>query len=198
MTDVEARFEFRVWGMELADAVGRLRMLADSADEALSDETYLVVLDRDNVNVKIRDHVLDVKILKSTSRGCEQWQPQLKAEFPLLGVVLTEELLPRLGIADAVLNREAYMEAEFLEEVVRPQSRVLIVEVSKRRLKYTIGGCLAELADVALNDHELRTVAVESQDLDALCEVRDRLDLGQFENVSYPRAIKLALGWAIS
>jgi hypothetical protein len=54
------------------------------------------------------------------------------------------------------------------------------------------------LADVVLNDHELRTVAVESQDLDALCEVRDRLGLGQYENVNYPRAIKLALGWAIS
>jgi exopolyphosphatase/guanosine-5'-triphosphate,3'-diphosphate pyrophosphatase len=198
MTDVEARFEFRVWGMELDDAVGRLRNLADSGEQVLSNETYLVVLDRDDVNTKIRDHVLDIKVLKASSQGCEQWHPETKAEFPLPGVLLAEEILPRLGIADPVLNRESYTEAEFLEEVVRPHSRVLIAEVSKRRLKYTIGGCFAELADVTLDDHELRTVAVESEDLDALCEVRDRLGLGQYENVSYPQAIKVALGWAIS
>ena len=47
-----------------------------------SDETYL--LTSTDLNVKIRDSLLDVKALKKADRdGLEQWSPVLKTTFPL-------------------------------------------------------------------------------------------------------------------
>ncbi len=77
---------------------------------------------------------------------------------------------------------------------MHPHPRLHVADVTKRRLKYTFSGCLSELAEVAVKGHKLRTLAVESADLDVLCEARRRLGIEKIENVSYPRAIKLALG----
>ncbi len=104
-------------------------------------------------------------------------------------------MLPRLGAAAVSLERESFDFAAFIDEVVQPLPQVRAVAVSKRRLKYTLAGCLAEIAEVAVDGHQLRTVAAESADLEALCDVRRQLGIEQFENLSYPRALKRALGW---
>lgn len=193
-TEVQPRFEFRVWGKDLDGPASRLRSLSCESQEVTSEETYVVAV-RDDVNAKIRDGLLDIKVLSAVSQRCELWRPWLKAEFPLAASLLVEEVLPRLGVVDLALHRESYSLATFIDDVIRPSPQLHAVALSKRRLKYDIAGCLAEFAQVTVNRHELATLAAESADLDALRELLHRLGIEGFENVSYPLAIKRALDW---
>ncbi|MDJ0923556.1 MAG: hypothetical protein QNJ77_03260 [Acidimicrobiia bacterium] len=191
--NVQPRFEFRVWGVELDDPAARLRSNADRGETVTSSEIYLVASGADDTNTKLRAGVLDIKVLSTVERRCERWAPWIKAGFPLAAVKLTE-ILPRLGVPDASLERDSYLLSEFLAEIVDPHPELRSVDVSKHRRKYAIGGCLAEYADVAFDGVPLETVAVESADLDALVATIRLLGIEREENVSYPRAIKMALG----
>jgi hypothetical protein len=192
MVESQPRFEFRVWDQELHGPAGRLGELAEPVATGDSDEIYIVAEGCDDTNTKIRDDLLDVKILRNVVRRCEQWQPWIKAEFPITASLLTESLLPRLGAAELSLASDSYGLPELLEQL-QDHPRIGVANLSKRRIKYEVSGCLAETAVVMINSSELHTVAIESADLDSLCELRDRLQLGSYENVSYPRAIKLTM-----
>ena len=194
MTDTQPRFEFRVWGRDPSGPAARLQALSDVVGEAVSEETYVVAMDCDDVNLKIRDGVFDVKVLMAVSRSCEQWQPWIKADLPVPAALLAGEIMPRLGITDLALELGSYDLSSLIDDVVRPHPRLHAAAVSKRRLKYVVAGCLAEVTDVVVNDHEFRTVAAESVDLHSLGEMCRRLGIEGDENVSYPRAIKRALG----
>ena len=43
-----------------------------------------------------------------------------------------------------------------------------VVKVHKRRTRYTVGGCMAELSEVVANGKPTRTLAVESEDAAAV------------------------------
>ena len=194
-TEVQPRFEFRVWGKDLGGPAGRLRRLSGESQDVRSEETYVIAIERDDVNAKIRDGLLDIKVLSAVSQRCELWRPWLKADFPLAASLLLEEVLPRLGVVELDLHWDSYSLATFIDDVIRSHPQLHVVDLSKRRLKYDIAGCLAEFAEVTVNRHELATLAAESADLDALRELLRRLGIEGFENVSYPLAIKRALGW---
>ena len=55
--------------------------------------------------------------------------------------------------------------------MVAPNPDLLAVEVHKRRARYTIGGCMAELTDVRTEQASTRTFAIESED--AAARARD-------------------------
>jgi hypothetical protein len=192
MDDPLPRFEFRVWGHELSAACDRLRQLAEPAATLESRELYVVAEGCDDTNAKIRNEVLDVKILQRVVDRCEQWQPWIKAGFPIAGSLLGEELLPRLGVTDLSIEREVAATSELIA-LLQNHPRIGVARVSKQRTKYIIPGCLAEQAIVTIDGHRLETVAIESADVGALGELRSALGLESFENVSYPRAIKLTL-----
>ena len=192
MIEPQPRFEFRVWDQELSVPTRRLRELAEPTATLESEEVYVVAEGCDDTNTKIRDRVLDVKVLQRVVERCEQWQPWIKAEFPVAASLLTQELLPRLGAIDLTVERDLPTMPALIE-LLRSHPRIGVAGVSKQRTKYLVGGCLAESAIVRIDGHELQTVAIESTDVVALVELRRRVDLEQYENVSYPRAIKLTL-----
>src|SRR4051794_663852 len=74
-----ARWEWRTFGDDLDGNVLAARE-PDRVEE--SDEVY-VLSPVGNASVKFRDGVIDVKTLQQVDRGLEQWQPVLKAGFPL-------------------------------------------------------------------------------------------------------------------
>ena len=193
MDETRPRFEFRVWGKDVDEAATRLRSSAAwSGEPATSRETYVVALARADVNAKIRAGLMDVKALKTVVRDCEQWYPWLKTEFPV-SAELVEEILPRLGVAGATTSRRSYGFVEFVDQVVRAEPLLRVVNVEKTRSRYTIDGCLAEVADVTADGRRLRTLAVESEDIDGLVAVRQHLGLEGCENTNYPRALKAVL-----
>lgn len=192
-TGGEARFEFRVWGEQLDAVSDRLRAVSQASDVRESAETYVVSTQVLDANPKARADLLDVKVLVDVRDGFEQWTVHGKAEFPVDAAVLTDDLFPLLGVAPA-LDRKTYSLSELVDEVVEPHPDLAAVDVTKRRQMYSADACQAEVSEVSIGDRVLQTVAIESTDLDALREVRARLELDTYDNVSYPRAIRDLLG----
>lgn len=192
MIEPQPRFEFRVWGQELSGPTRRLRELVEPIATLVSDEVYVVAEGCDDTNTKIRDNVLDVKVLQRVVERYEQWRPWIKAEFPIPAALLTQDLLPRLGALDLQVKRDLDTSPALIE-LLRRHPRIRVARLSKQRTKYVVSGCLAETSNVAIDGHQLQTVAIESTDLAAVRNLRSRLDLEPYENVSYPRAIKLTM-----
>ena len=63
------------------------------------------------------------------------------------------------------------------------------VAVHKRRGRYRLGGCAAEVTDLRVDGREMRTFAIESEDPAAVVRVLRELGLDGHPNVSYPRRL---------
>ena len=84
---VVPRWEWRTFGDDLddLDALGPLR----TAAPVDSDETYVLSMYGD-ASVKVRDGVLDAKVLQRVSgSGLQLWVPVMKAPFPLDAAAVT-------------------------------------------------------------------------------------------------------------
>lgn len=190
----EARFEFRVWGDRLDAVADRLRARSETGEVRESAETYLVSTAVLDANPKARADLLDIKRLVDVRDRFEQWTVHRKLEFPVDAAALADDLFPLLGLTPPQLQREAYSLAELVGEVVASHPDLAAVDVTKRRQMYTVDACRAEMSDVSLAGRQIRTVAVESTDLDALREVRRMLGVDTYDNMSYPRAIRDVIG----
>src|SRR5512139_3549883 len=81
MAEIKPRWEWRAFGEHFGEAGRRLAKLTPRGVQE-SDESYL--LSRAAANVKIRDALMYIKILREVNAdGLEQWTPVMKAGFPL-------------------------------------------------------------------------------------------------------------------
>jgi exopolyphosphatase / guanosine-5'-triphosphate,3'-diphosphate pyrophosphatase len=192
MTEVVPRWEWRSFGSGFGAAEEPLQP-AD-AQVVESDELYLLSAPGTGI-VKVRDGLMDVKRLREVDEhGLEQWVPVLKAAFPLAGDDL-DVLVAALGLpADVVSARTSWSLTELLAEVVDPHPEVGAVEVHKRRVRSTLGGCMVELTDVTAGGWQTRTAAVEATDPDRVVEVVGRLGLSARPNLNYGRGLVVLLG----
>ena len=78
--------------------------------------------------------------------------------------------------------------ADFFCEGVR------VAQVHKRRQRYTVAGCTAEMTDVVADGRPIRTVAMELEDPARVVAAVREMGLDRFENISYPRGLKRLLG----
>jgi exopolyphosphatase/guanosine-5'-triphosphate,3'-diphosphate pyrophosphatase len=182
---VTARWEWRTFG----EPFGAAQAVLDAevpADAAVSDELY--VLSPRGENVKVRDDLMDVKALRRLDRGLEQWQPVLKAPFPLDAAVLVH-VFDALRVPLPPLTRVAYALDEFLAELVARQPELRVLPVHKRRVRYRFDGCMSELSDVDAAGRRTRTFAVESEDPDAVLALVTRLGLRDRVNTSVLRGL---------
>ncbi len=152
-----------------------------------SDEVYVLSFAGGDT-VKVRDELLDVKHLVAVNEdGLEQWNPVLKAPFPL-GRDDLERVLAGLRV-EAALERGEYTLDQLLGEVLATTPGVLSVEVHKTRRRYTIGGCTSELTDVRTEHGSTRTIAVESTDPEQVSAAVRALGLDTRPNEAYPRGL---------
>ena len=183
-----ARFEFRVWG-EVGHGVGdRLRSLSDPLDSRDSVETYLTSQATVDANPKVRDDLLDIKMLLEERDGFQRWDVHLKAEFPLSNEVVMD-LCDVLRVEAPPLTRDEYTLAELLE-VVDAHAELAALEVTKHRELRSLGEVTGEVSRVVIANRPMETVAIESTDLVALVEVRRALELEGRDNLSYPQAMR--------
>jgi exopolyphosphatase / guanosine-5'-triphosphate,3'-diphosphate pyrophosphatase len=194
MAEIKARYEFRIWGPSLADLRDQLLQLAAPSPTEPGKETYLISAATDRCNAKIRNDLVDIKLLVGTDRGLEQWKPVLKAGFPLQRSVIEAQIFPPLEVAAPQLSRTQFAMEEFLGEVIRKQPKLAIATVSKSRLQFTLDGCQAEFASTTIDSLERDTVAVEAADPDAVLRLIHRLGIDGGPNTSYIRQIKQLLG----
>ena len=183
MATIVPRWEWRVFGDDLATAEQVFAELAPGA-VVESDELYLLAATR--ANVKVRHDLLYFMVLGVfDDDGLERWVRVMKEGFPLPAAVVSK-VFDALGVEPPPLDRDAYTLDQLLAEVVEPVGGVRPVRVHKRRVRYTIGGCMAELSDVEAEGHGTRTVAVESEDASAVVAAVRSLGLDGEVNTSYP------------
>jgi exopolyphosphatase/guanosine-5'-triphosphate,3'-diphosphate pyrophosphatase len=186
VAEIIPRWEWRTFGHRFGAADVIFRALTPTGIQE-SDELYLLSGAGDNV--KVRDDLMDIKVLKEVNAdGLEQWTPVMKVGFPLprADVVKVFEALRR---PTPELAREAYSLQEFTDELVVPTDGLRMVPVHKRRVRYEIGGCTSEVSDVTVDGKEIRTVAIESEDAAAVSAAVRSVGLGDYANTSYPRGL---------
>ncbi|WP_456824203.1 Ppx/GppA phosphatase family protein [Cellulomonas sp. P5_E12] len=185
-TEIIPRWEWRTFGVQFGPAEEFLAGQTPTGTKQ-SDELYLLSVYGDTV--KVRDGLMDIKLLREVGTGgLERWEPVLKAEFPL-GRDDIEAVFAALRQPVPDLLRETYSLEELLSEVVDPHPGVRSVPVRKRRVRHTIEGCIGELSEVEVGEWVTRTLAIESEDLDAVVAAVRAVGLGNRVNTSYPRGL---------
>jgi len=120
--------------------------------------------------------------------GLEQWTPVMKASFPLAAAE-AGKVFEALRLPIPAALRASYTLDAFIEQFAAPGGAIRAVKVHKRRTRYTVGGCMAELSEVVANGKPTRTLAVESEDAAGVMRAVRELGLGGYTNTSYPRGL---------
>ncbi len=192
MQQTAHRWEWRVFGSRFAAAERAFDGMTPVAESQTTEETYL--LGDDLVNVKIRFDLLDVKKLVEVDvNGLELWAPVLKTEFPLSAAEIAE-VYDVWGRAAPELGRDVYTVSQFVDELVAPDPDLGVAKVTKRRVRYSVDGCMSELTDVSVGDRSTRTLAFESEDPKAVWAVVERTGLAGHVNTSYSQGLSRLLG----
>ena len=153
-----------------------------------SAELYLVSAQGRDV-VKVRGELMDIKELQRVGDdGLEQWAPLLKAPFPLAPDVVSA-LAAALGVPEP--PPASYSLDALLADVVAPSPDLRAVEVRKRRTRFQLGGCLAELTDVDTDRYRVRTLAVEAEDPRRVVATLRDLRLATRPNLHFGRALRI-------
>jgi len=186
MEKITPRWEWRSFGRSFGEAEARIAALTPEGVQE-SDEVYLLSGAGDNV--KVRAELMDIKVLREVNAdGLEQWTPVMKAGFPLPAAEVAK-VFESLQLPVPALSRASYTLDAFIEAFAQPGGAIRRVNVHKRRVRYTIGGCTGELSEVVANGKPTRTIAVESTDAEAVIRAVRELGLGGYTNTSYPRGL---------
>jgi exopolyphosphatase/guanosine-5'-triphosphate,3'-diphosphate pyrophosphatase len=119
----------------------------------------------------------------------------MKAAFPLAQADVVT-VIEALGASPADLERAEYTVDELIGDVLRPRADLLVLSVHKERVRFTVGGCMAELSELRTEHGATRTVAVESEDPDRVIAAVRELGLVGSHNMSVPRKLKALAGFA--
>jgi hypothetical protein len=182
------RYEYRAFARNFGLVEDRLRQWGESPLIRESSEFYLLAAGRPDQNIKIRSGQLDIKDRVAIEHGFEQWRPVGKWDFPLDETGRTA-LASALGLAQPI-DADPAGDAEALIQGLCSNGRQVVkVDLFKRRFGFEIDGCMAEYAEVTVNDAALATVCVESADLNAAQDLCQRLGLDQYPNTGYIAAL---------
>jgi len=192
MGTIVPRWEWRTFGREFGDAETRFEALGAEKVQK-SEETYLVAAGSD-ANVKIRDQLMDIKLLEHVNDdGLEQWRPVLKEGFPLAASAAAQ-VREALGLPAGPHDARAMSLDRLLADLAPPGGPVRVVAVHKTRTRYHVQGCVAEVTDVIADGLPVRTVAIEDEDPAKVIAAVRAMGLERFPNISYPRGLKELVG----
>ena len=148
-----------------------------------------------DANVKIRDELLDIKVLERVdANGLEQWRPVSKERFPITAstVAFVEKALAA-GRGAAI--RQPTLD-QLIAEIAPEGGPVHVVKVSKTRTRYLVEGCVSEVTEVVADGNKVRTIAIEDSDPAKVIAAVRTMGLDGFKNTSYPRGLKMAVGFS--
>ncbi|HEY6629513.1 MAG TPA: Ppx/GppA family phosphatase [Acidimicrobiia bacterium] len=193
MATIVPRWEWRTFGASFPTAEDYFSAL-DPIEAKTSDDLYLV--GEVAANVKIRDDLVDVKVLKEVdSRGLELWTPMMKVGSP----IPANDVLEVFAVLERPapdLARDQYTMSQFLEEVVAADRVLQAVQVHKTRVRYQLDDCIAEVTDLDVGDRTVRTIAIEGEHPDSVISAVDAAGLGEYLNVSYTTGLRSLIAGA--
>jgi exopolyphosphatase/guanosine-5'-triphosphate,3'-diphosphate pyrophosphatase len=185
------RWEWRTFGDHFGQAEARFHVLIPDAIQE-SDETYILSRKSD-ASVKVRDGLMDVKHLQTVNDdGLEQWIPVLKAQFPLAADDVST-LYDALGAGHPPHGDEVSLEQ--LLTAVRNAADLRAIEVHKKRMRYEIDRCMAELSEISSDGHSTRTIAIELEDPEPVIGAARDLGLGDRANTCMAKGLKALVGF---
>jgi hypothetical protein len=156
-------------------------------------DTYLLDCNKGPVNnIKIRDDRLELKKLKERYQGLERWEPAGQWRFPL-SLDTIQNLWADVAL-ERTLTGSANLSCNELIHLVEENSRLRYVNVHKRRYRFTLKGCDAEMDRLLIEGHTLESCAVESGDPQSVLDVLNDLELSEDINCSYPRLLCQSMG----
>jgi hypothetical protein len=195
MSESVPRYEFRIFGTCLGMAEQRLRALAPC--ESISESREIYLLDGDRVhqmNVKIRHGKLELKRLIDRHQGLERWRPDGQWAFPVAPDTLRDTLWPD-ALPDLVTARSTMLSGnDLLRLAAHRDVSLQRANVAKRRFRFSLPACRAELDQLLVNGAAIESLAVESEDPQALLGLQSTLRLEDCENQCYPLALSRILG----
>jgi exopolyphosphatase / guanosine-5'-triphosphate,3'-diphosphate pyrophosphatase len=194
MSTIIPRWEFRTFGRHFGAAEAAFAELEPGAVQE-SDELYLLTREGEGSGnvVKIRYDLMDVKSLREVSSdGLERWEPVMKVAFPMATADM-ERVRTALDLPAPAVARDDYTRHQFIDEVATRSGSVRPVRVHKRRVRYTVNGCTAEVSDVVADGRTTRTIAIESEDAAAVAAAIRAVGLDGYANTNYPRGLAALL-----
>ena len=185
-------FEFRAFAQNFGLVEEKIRKLFKLNEISEGEEYYIISEFTNQDNVKIRDRRLEIKKLITEEKRFEQWEPGLNSQFPVVTKNIALELNESLGF-EIDFKAEKY-DIEKLLEIFNFNLQTRTAKVFKRRFKFETHDCFAELADVYINGALVKSVSLESSNVDTAVDHLKKLRLNDYENVNYILEIKRVLG----
>ena len=191
------RYEFRTFGHNFNKSHEMMMLLTQPVPEDLQvrifDENYIISKTVDDINIKIKNNLLDVKKLVRTKGITEQWNSVGKYKFPISKEFLLEEIAPELQVAFTKLEYNEFS-IERIADTIKYHKDLLYIPVQKRRYTYVVHNTICEFAEVVIDNDYLLTISVESLEYEEVIRTVSQLKLNQYENINYPQAIKRVKG----
>ena len=97
---------------------------------------------------------------------------------------------------EPIFGRKEYTFDQFLNEIVRPNQNLRLVQVKKKRYIYVINGAVVEIAETDFDGVALRTICVEHEDPEVVMKTVRELALESLPNINYIQAMKKTAGMA--
>ncbi|HNZ08590.1 MAG TPA: hypothetical protein PLI88_00385 [Bacillota bacterium] len=187
------RWEWRTFGPDFPEDEKNIKKFGEPAPKR-SEEVYVLSRMSDE-NTKIREGLMDIKMLQETNANrLEQWKPVMKEAFPL-DLEKLKKIFAVYKVALPHLERDEYTKEQFLDELVRPNRDLKVVEVRKERYAYTINGTIVEFAKTWFNGIPSKTFCVEHEDPELVMKTVKELGLGGYPNINYIKAMKKTVGF---
>jgi len=191
------RFEFRTFGQDFSAQQTRMARLSMPVPEKLwqreSDEIYIMSRTNDINNTKIRDGKMDIKTYVQMIDGLEQWNPLMKAEFPISREILEQDVFPAFQVNMPVLEKDSYTYEEFME-MINSHVDLQAVNVHKQRFAYMVNDTICEVGHILFNGARVMTINSESTEIEAIKKTLTDVGLENIENINYLQAIKRVIG----
>jgi len=191
------RFEFRTFGQSFEEEFYLMSRLSSPVPEKVwdrsSEEIYIVSRTNDVNNTKIRDGKMDIKTFVQAVDGLEQWNPLMKAEFPIPADILNKDVFPAFQVEMPELKKDTYELAEFLQ-MIEDHKDLQAVRVKKHRFGYMINDTICEVADVLINGAMVTTLNSESTEIEDIKKAMQDVGMNKYENINYLQAIKRIIG----
>ncbi len=192
------RFEFRSFGQNFKESARLMARLSVPVPrkvwERESDEIYILSKTNDINNTKIRDGKMDIKTYVQTLDGLEQWNPLMKATFPISKKILKTAVFPAFQVPTPELKKDSYTLEEFLA-MIKNHKDLQSVRVHKHRFGYMVNNSICEVAEVLINGAKVWTINSESTEIEDIKKTLEEIQLTGVENINYLQAIKRVIGW---
>lgn len=118
MQAIRPCYEFRAFAQNFGLVEEKMRKLSKFEKFRESSEIYILSAANKENNIKIRYDTLDIKVLVKEEQGLQQWQPRMKAEFPIKMEIIRDEIIAALGVVVPELTRSEYTLDQYLEEII--------------------------------------------------------------------------------